>query len=750
MHVWLELITRELLFCALLAALGAGPATFLPERFDRAVRLTLAPALGLCIGACLTVTLVYAFPARDTGWLVVLLALGSLALAGWRTRGRWRRPHIVSAAQVAVVTVVVLASFNYPLASRHTVGPIGGYAIADTSGYVSETNAEQQESIHQADRGRAPFADLSLDLWSGYAQHTQQLDISALEANVNGLLGLGSTDTQSPFLIAVLLVGALGAFAAVRSASRRPTWAAVLAGCLFAGPLFAELLMDGSQAAIAGASLLAPIVVVGLEALRDRRVATLVLLSLLAAGLQTVYPLFVPGLVFGAVFALTAVTVQRLRTGRLGRGELGLAFGQLVGVIALSVLFTPVAFARNAHYWISILKGSFSFVGLPAYMLPVNLLPGWVLQTREFYGLVALERASTGQLLLGAALPLLLIAVIAFAVCRSRTALVMLAVAVGALLLAYYSSSSQDCSYCVQRNLVPVAALAPSAIGIGIAALAALHQRGGVVLTVAIAIVAVVAIGHEGLIERQRLTNGAYLLDLQDRQAAAHLPTEPGPVELEGFSEGGHPPMELPLVYNLTEEKTNGNASLPTLTDDGRGLAYLTGGPAPLGPSFREKYQYVLTRLAGIVTRRPIIARYGPIALERRTHDLDVTITGGVAVGPSWIDPTGTAWVAGPLQFLVVGGQPGRQAWVSLVLRRTVPVAFPKDRDVARVRRHGDLVRVCLRAMGSPPVRGASVRPEFVAQPPPAPAATYAGALPARGLRLVSMSVSASPCSGRP
>lgn len=747
MRVWLDLVVRELLFLALLTALGAGPAAFLPERFDRVVRVTLAPALGLCVGVCATVTLIYVFPASSTGWVVILLALASLALAWWRVRPRWRSPTIVAVAQLALVAVVILASFDYPLTTRHTVGPVGGYEIADTTGYVSETDGEAQESIRQADRGHRPYANLVIQAWSTYAQHNQQLDVSALEANVNGLLGLNSLDTQSPFLIDLLLVGALGAFAAVRSTTRAPTWAAPLAGCLFAGPLFAQLFMDGSQAAIAGSSLLAPIVVVGRQALRDRRASTLVLLGLLAAGLQTVYPLFVPAVVLGSVLVLAVLGLGRLRRGRPNRHELGVALGQLGGVLTLSMALTPVAFARNARYWISILKGSFSFVGLPRYVLPVTVLPGWTLQTREFYGLVnPLHSASAGVLAAGAALPLVLIAVIALGAWRHRTALVMLAVAAGASLIALYSWHSQGCSYCVQRNLIPIGALAPSAIGVGVATLAGLRWRRRWLVAGLITIVAVLMIGREAVIEHLRMVNGAYLLDPQDREAAARIPKQSGPVELEGFSEGARPPMELPLVYNLVEEQTGGNASLPTVADDGDSLIYLTGSTEPLGPSFRTNYQYVLTRLAGIATQRRTVARYGPIALERRTHALDVTIISGVGVAPAWEDPTGTAWVEAPLQFLVVGGKPGDPAWVSLLMRRTVPVKIFKASGVS-ARIQGDVVRVCVRAVGLPPVRTATVQPTFTPQPAPPPRAVDAIALPARGVKLLSMSVSSSSCA---
>ncbi len=239
----------------------------------------------------------------------------SVAVAVWRLPAL-RIPRLRNVAQVALVAVVVLVAFNYPLAAHHTVGPAGGYQIADAGGYVNEIDGEQRLSIRQVDRRRPPFADLSLEYWAGYAAGDQQLDVSALEASVNSLLGLGATDTYSPFLIAVLLVGALGAFAAVRSADGSVTWPAVLAGCLFAGSVFTELFMDGSEAALSGSAVLAPLMVVGWEAVQRRETATLVLLALLAAGLQTLYPLFVPCVVIGALVTVVVVTVKRLRRGR--------------------------------------------------------------------------------------------------------------------------------------------------------------------------------------------------------------------------------------------------------------------------------------------------------------------------------------------------------------------------------------------------------------------------------------------------
>ena len=634
------------------------------------------------------------------------------------------------------------------MAVRHTVGPDGGYTIADTAGYVSEINGEEHQSIRRADRNRPPWPDLSRAYWSGYAQSFQQLDVSALEANMNGLLGLGSTDTQSPFLIVVLLAGALGVYAVVRSVRRGSTWAAVLGACIFAGPLYAELLMDGSEAAITGCAVLAPVVALGWEALRCRRPATLALFALTIAGLQTLYPLFLPPVVLAAVAAIAVLVIRRLMRGLPSRREVAVAVMQIAGVVALAAAFTPVAFARNVHYWLSLLNGTFSLVGLPAYVLPFNVLPGWVLQTREFYNLVNLNNATGGQLLLGAVVPLLLIAVILFAARRHREVAMMLVVAAGAALLAYYTGSSRGCSYCVQRNLIPIGALAAPALGIGVAALATLRFPGRFVLAGAVAAVIVVVIGHEGIVERQRLADGSYLLDRQDRQAIAALPNGAGPVDLEGFGQGPAPPMELPMVYNLVDERTHGKLSIATDRDDDSGLAYL-GGTEPLGPSFRPDYTYVLTRLGSISTDREVVARYGPIALEKRIRNLDVTLTGGISVAAVREDPTGTAWLNPnrPLHFVVVGTPAGGRAFISLVLRTTVPVHVLKQPGLVTVRQPG-VVHICVPALGTPTAREADAQVYFVAQPPPLPSEPYSNPLPPRGVRLTSMTVSATPCSG--
>ncbi len=744
MHIWLELILREVLFFALLLALGCGPAAFLPQRFGNTVRLALAAALGLCVGICLTDTLVYFFPAHQTGLVLVVAAVGSIAVAVWR-RPAIGAPSLRRVVEVATVVVVVLGAFSYPLAAHHTVGPAGGYQIGDAGGYIDETDSEQHVSIHQVEREKPPFAVLSTQYWATYAAGDQQLDVSALEANVNSLLGLGSTDTYSPFLIAILLVGALGAYAAVLSTGAAGM-GAVLAGCLFTGAVFTELFMDGSQGALTGAALLAPLVVVGWEALKRRQTASLVLLALLAAGLATLYPLYVPCVVIGGLATVGVMTVRRLRRGRPARREVLVAAAQVLGVLVLASVFTPVAFLRDLRYWTAILNGGQPLSELPIYYLPVSVIPGWVLQTRDFYGLVNLGQANLSVLLQGGAVPALLIGLIAVGAWRYRLARVMLAVAAGAALLAYYTAAGQNCSYCVQRNMIPVAVLAVPAVALGVAAVATLRFRGATAIAALSAAVIVVIAGHESVVEHQRLANSSYLLDPEVRQSIAALPARAGPVELEGFTaQGPRAPEEQADVYLVVEEKT-GDASLPTTGNDNSGLFYL-GGPAPLGPSFRSNYQYVLTRLAGVATQRETVARHGAIALERRTRELDVTITSGVSVASAHQDPSGTAWVKGPMQFLVVGGKPAQPAFISLVYDRTVPVTVLRSPSVATIHPSAHTLAVCLRTEGSPPVRTAGLKLSFVAQPAPPPAARFANRLPARGVRLASMSVGSTPCA---
>src|SRR5271169_5060109 len=97
MHIWTDIFVRELVMLVVLLALGSGPAAFLGGRFDAAARVAMAPVLGLCLATCVFTTLIWFTAARNTYWLIPVIALVSLAVAlrrslpGGREDGLWHR-----------------------------------------------------------------------------------------------------------------------------------------------------------------------------------------------------------------------------------------------------------------------------------------------------------------------------------------------------------------------------------------------------------------------------------------------------------------------------------------------------------------------------------------------------------------------------------------------------------------------------------------------------------------------------------
>jgi hypothetical protein len=772
MHIWTDIFTRELIMLVTLLALGSGPAAFLGRRFDAAARLAIAPALGLCVGTCVFTTLIWFTAARYTYWLIPVLAVASVAVGLWRGLGavdpdrrtassRSRVIRLMSrlrardAFALAVVCVVVAGPLSYTLHERHSVGPIG-YEVWDVDDYTAEPDAMEQESIRQAIRpysstairgfingterqqlvnDRTNFAHL---FWTFYASGDQNLDAAPLSANLNKLIGLHATDTQSLFLIAFLLAGALGAFAAVRYATPEPGWTAPLAGILFAGPFFMQLIADGSQAAICGLALILPIAAVGIDTLRERRIANVFLLALLFSGLIALYPLFVPIVGFSAALVLLAIGSLAWARGRLNRRLLAEVAVTVGGVAALTVVFNLVSFTRDVRYWHDVLNGSYYLSGLPKYHLPFSVLPGWLLQTREFYSLTALAHASAHEVIIGVALPALFIVVMIAGLVRRTASLILLPFVLVCVVLAIYVSSAHHCSYCTDRDLLPIAPLSIGLLALGVAALATAPRRWLRWAAFAAAIVVVIAVAARTRQERLRFAAGAYFLDAGSRALLADLPKHPGPVDIEGYGEEpGKAPGELPLIYHMVSERNRGEVSLPSEYVDYQGLAYL-GESNPANPQFRPGYRYVLTRFAGMQTTRRVLARTGSLALEERTGPLDTTIVSGVAVPAVREDADGLAWVESPLHMLLVGGGSG-PAWVSLRFKAIVPVTVPHQPGV-RARLHpGGVLTACVRATGAPPARKATIALSFPLVPGIVPTEPFALQEPPQGVQLVAM-----------
>jgi hypothetical protein len=760
MHVWYALLARELVMFGFLLLVGLGPVTFLPARVDRASRVALAPAFGLAVAMCVLVTAVWRVPVDKSAWLLPLLAVVSVGIAAWRARNAapaaserapWRIGKL-AAAQLLLVAVVVLGSLNQPLVRRDSVGPVG-YGVADAGGYVLQQDGMRRESIHAAEREHPPWRDLTIQEWYGAASSYQQLGFDPVSADVAALLGLGASETYSSFVIALLLVGAFGAFAVVRVVTRSRSWAAPLAGALIGGPFFIQLFMDGSEGAIAGLVLILPLLLAGYFALRKRRLADLILFALLAAGLQTAYPLLVPPIALAGAIVLAVEGVRRLRRGAVRGTELARVVGALSGVLALAAVLTPVAFERNVRYWHAILNGSISFASFPQYDLPIGVIPGWLAQARDFYYLPHLEALTAQQTLNSIFVPLALVGAVGYGIWRHRGTAIAIPVAVVAGLLAYYTMEHNQCSYCVQRNLLVIEPLTVAGFGVGLAALLATNRRALRILGGAIAVVAIIAVGDKALDSSRREADAAYIFDRQTRSALAALPAPASAsLQLEDFGQGPKAQMEDPLVYSAAYETLGRPPSIAAESDDNHGLQYL-GGPRPVGVEFNPEYRYVLTRLAGIHTARRTIARYGPVALQERAQPLDALVTSGVDVALARNDPRGLAWVQNvPITVWVTGAPAIQRAWVQLQFQITTPGPVTVGRASGvptRVRRLGSDLLVCLAVPGRGTLRRAAVSLGFTSIPQPPAPEEYGIPDPPQGVRLAAVYALAHNCDLR-
>ncbi len=754
MHIWTDIFVRELVMLVTLLTLGSGPASLLGRRFDAAARIAMAPVLGLCLGTCVFTTLIWFTAADNTYWLLPVLALFSMAIALRRRGGLspWnlaggaqssgamllaRRLLLADLVALIVVAGVVAAPFSYTLHERHSLGPVG-FEVWDTNGYTAETDGMVQASIRGAEKHNyLDTHNFIQRYWDWYASGDQNLDAAPLSANLNEFIGLGSTDTQSAFLIVFLMAGALGAFATLRYFAPKPRWAAPLAGILFAGPFFLQLIADGSQGATCGLAVILPIVAVGTDVLRERRLAGMVVLALLASGLMALYPLFVPAVAISGAVILVGVGVRSLRRGQPDRRTLLSAAAALGLVVGLSILFNVVSFLRDLRYWSAVLKGAY-YSGLPQYHLPFSVLPGWLLQTREFYNLTELGHAPFSELLIGIILPIFFVAAILISIWRKRAALMLIPLVLIYAAMALYTSLSHGCSYCTDRALLPIAPLSIGLLVLGVAALATASSRwlrwGGI----AVALVVLVAVGERTRQERLRFADGAYFLDAGNRALLTHLPPQAGTVDIEGYGEDpGKAPGEMLLVYYTVSEHNHGAVSVPSEYVNYNSLAY-AGEANPANPEFDPNYRYVLTRLGGVETGRRVIARAGSLALEERTGVLDATLVTGVAVPFARLNANGLAWVEEPLHIIVTGQSKG-PTWVSLRFQAIVPVTVPAQRGVRAHTSPGGAIEACVRATGSAPVRKATIALSFPLAPGAVPAEPFALQEPPQGVQLVAM-----------
>lgn len=757
MHIWIDLLLRESVLLVIIAALGAGPATFLSVRFDAASRLALAPILGFALGTCFATTTLEFAPADQTYWLLILLALASLGIAGWRifrsrsTAGSRLSLHDIF--QLVFVCLAVSGPLTYTLHERHTAGPVA-YMYTDVDNYIGEQDGAQTTSISDARSAwnnalehNTRFGDLTQYDWAAFASFNANPNMAAIAASTNSLLGLGATDTNSPFLIVLLLAGALGAFAAVRYLTQSDTWMASLAGALFGGPMFLELWFDSFEAAIMALGLLLPFVVLGSESLRSPDKVNITLLALVVACMLAVYPVYVPILALASVivlawrmFAIRSDVSNSWTLARRGTVSIG-------ALIVLIVVFTNIGFIHDIEYYQKLIDNT---VPLPrvGFHLPVQVLPGWLFQTREFWYMPSLSTGGLKQAVLGAVLPLIFIGFVAFGVRRHRPALMLVALAGVSGLVAIYAYDSRDaCTYCAERDLLPLAPIGAVLLALGLATLLAMPRRWLRILGAAGVLLVVIAVAQRTRVELTRFVNGSFFLDSANRSVLAHLPNGATAVELEGYGQTLNAQAEQPLAYHLANEHLPGRVSIVLGSNLNNALQYVDFGlvRAP-GPEFHANYDYVLTRFAGIQTDRRVVARSGGIALEKRVDPLDVTFYSGLESPFARFNSTGTAWVQPnqPLQFYIVGNA-GSQVWVRLTLRGSAPPAITPHAGLL-MQQKGDEMVVCIPAIGSSPIRSAllQVAGPVVAGPPSTE--QFPPPMPLEGVTLTAMRAVAGRC----
>jgi hypothetical protein len=764
MHIWTDLAAREAVYLVLLLALGAGPAALLPSRFDAGSRIAMAPALGFCLGTCLTTTLLQFWPTNDTYWVLIPLALASLALAAYRlTRSGktlpWReRLPLRDIAALVLIGIVVTGPINYVLHERHTVGP-AAYTYTDVDNYVALQDGAQTESLHTArinwhrlQAAGSTGRNLTLFTWDFFADQGSNLDATPLDSNVTSLLGLGASDTFSPFLCVLLLVGALGAFAAVRYWSRSRTWMATLSACLFGGALFLELWFDSYQAAIIAIGLLVPFVAICDGAIADPqgRRGTLGLIALIVGAFLSVYPLYL-AMLAGAVGLMLIVRGFEARRSETPLQPLIRSAAIATGaVVTLSILFDLVGFTRDIRYYRLLAENK---IGLPrvGWTLPLSVLPGWVSQTREFWNMPPLGHTDLKQLFLGGLLPLIFVGIVVVGLRRYRPALALLGLSAAAAVLAEYSYvSQQNCTYCAERDLLPFGPIVAVLVGLGLCALLASADRRVKLAGLTGLVLVVGSVGQRARVELKRFANASYFMDSVDRLLLSKLPTKTGPVFEEGFGASTYAQAEQTLVYHLLDERTGGRQTIVPGSNTGNAIQYLDFSRIELPPSpiFDPDYRYVFTRLSGVRTARRTLIRDGGVALQERVRPLDITPYGGLGTPLQRLDPSGDAWVQTeyPLQFLIAGHDGTGAVWARLTFRFVQPPTVPQQPGL-RTRVSGHTLRACVRATGSEPYRYTHIAMSAPLLPGTPPAGEFPPAMPFEDVQLISMYAVSGRCS---
>ncbi|MFL5830081.1 MAG: hypothetical protein ACJ76X_09220 [Solirubrobacteraceae bacterium] len=711
--IYMHLLGLEIGLLVVLAALGSLPAALLGTRVP-GVRAALAPAFGLAVAGCACLTASAVMPGRIAAWLVLgPLTLASLALALRRARRRRGTPLLRAdrrlIAEMLAIVLVVTAAFNLPLAKRHSLGPVI-YNVADAAFYVPTASALRDHRLGDSDWG--PAWSLVVDANRRGISTGVQVAFPALEADAGEFFDSAPTDSNAPFLIAVLVVAALGIFAAVRFFAARATLAALVAGLLVAGPLFYSLFLESSDAAIAAIPSVVPALICTTLYLRHRRLSDLVLLGISLAAIPTFHPGLAPPLVFLVVVVVAVLWVRAARAGRATRGMVGDAAAALLALLVVVLVTSPLALPRTVEF-VQLVKNVLTNFGGPLdAQLTLATTAPFLTQTRELYALRGLGPGPSSLITAAGAVGVL--ALVAIGLRRFRAAWLGLVVIVAMVVLAAGFISVGDCKYCGQRSLLLAAPVIDVLIGLGLVALASLSRRGALVAA-GCALATLALVGHMTTVAARRLVDGAHMVPAAYERLAALARRQAGPLYLEGNDALWLAIREAPLLYTAAADK-----SLRHLMVDRTQPEFFAYPGAVVTPSARANgYTEILTRFGSIQTRRTVIARAGPFALERPARPFDVAVDAGAELDFLPLDPAQRAWVYGPITLTVTAAS-HEPAWLRATLSGpsadATTVSTPASAEV--IGRGPGTLTVCAAVPGNGRVRTLTLGLSF----PPIPA----------------------------
>jgi hypothetical protein len=731
-----QLFIRELVMFASVFAVGLGPALML-RTGERTLtsRVALAPGFGLALLSGVLMTVNFFVPLRDAFVpVVVSLSAAGLALA-WRAARRdgeplsLRRLPARGAVAVAVVGLVAAGVGNYVPHHNVTIAPIG-FGIFDAPGYITfiegfesrtndepatETPADWPTPKWDDEAWSAPW-DLAQRYGWGYKfQHTSSDTVPAIAA---GLGGWAPWTMLVAFMVVLLATGALGAFglAGVIGARGAPQ---LLAGLAYPGSLVFTAMNDGSQGLMAGLAVLPVLAAATILAFRAPSKRAAVLAGIAYGGLQAVYPELLAAAVLGMGITLVVLLMlawRRRKRVPITRATVRSTAGLLLLAGVTGLLTSPRTLPWTYDY---VAAGNYKELAKSViqYNMELQFLPGWLLQTREFY-------------------------TFAFA-------------------QALVTASSLDCSYCAQRTLFALAPIVPALLAGG---LWALMRSGGRArdLGVALGTLAVCAIAVTSWSAIQRMKDGVVAMPSNRlEKLAEHVRSDTsGGIALEGFDAVPLASwLELPLTYNVVKQAKPQRISLVADENQYGGLSYYGARPAD-APSWNPDYQWVLSRIGGFDHSRTEVFRQGPISLQRRVEPFDVLVAKGVAVDQQYLDSAGVPWVQSfpgpqlglqqkPLTFWVAAHSP-KTAYVRFRLLGE-GVSVKRQPGMVRTRPDATTLHVCMPAAGPSEKRVMTF--EVSPQTPPLTQPTRTvrthenAQSPAKTIQLNKLGATEQPCS---